>query len=111
MDLFVMPSRYENLSNAVLEAMACGVAFLGSNIGGNQTYVEAEGGWVFTPGSVGSLSEKLRFLAENPGLARDRKASIADKVCRGHSWTATAKRLEDILLSLRDKKFGVSCRP
>jgi glycosyltransferase involved in cell wall biosynthesis len=111
MDLFVMPSRYENLSNAVLEAMACGVSFLGSDIGGNRTYVEAEGGWLFTPGSVGSLAERLCFLAENSCLARDRRTTIADKICRDHSWTATAKRLEDILQSCLDKKFGVSCTP
>ena len=36
MDLFVMPSRYENFSNAILEASACGVPFLASDIGGNR---------------------------------------------------------------------------
>ena len=55
MNVFVMPSRYENFSNAVLEALACGVPFLVSDVGGNRCLAEDEGGWHFTPGSADSL--------------------------------------------------------
>ena len=68
MDLFVMPSRYENYSNAVLEALACGVPFLVSDVGGNRCLVETEGGWLFAQGSADSLAQTLHSIAENPCL-------------------------------------------
>src|SRR5262249_25568674 len=60
MDLFVMPSRYENFSNAIIEAMACGIPCLASDTGGNRLSVDTGAGWVFEPKSVRSLALRLR---------------------------------------------------
>ena len=111
MDLFVMPSRYENYSNAVLEALACGVPFLVSDVGGNRRLAETEGGWLFAQGSVDSLAQTLCSIAENPCLARDRGACGGEKVRHRYSWQTSAKRLEDILQSCLDMKVGATCRP
>ena len=111
MDLFVMPSRYENYSNAVLEAMACGVPFLGSDVGGNRRVVETEGGWLFAPGSADSLAKTLCLIAENPCQARDRGACGGENVRHRYSWETSAKRLEDIFQSCLDRKVEAPCRP
>ena len=108
MDLFVMPSRYENYSNAVLEAMACGVPFLGSDVGGNRRVVETEGGWLFAPGSADSLAQTLCLIAENPCQARDRGACGGEKVRHRYSWETSAKRLEAIFQSCLDRKVGAA---
>jgi glycosyltransferase involved in cell wall biosynthesis len=97
MDLFVMPSRYENCSNAALEALACGVPFLGSDVRGNGRLVESEGGWLFSKGSVDSLVQTIASIAGDPCSTKARGVLGGKKVREFYRWEKSAKRLEDIL--------------
>ena len=67
MDVLVMPSRYETMSNAVLEAMACGVPFVASAVGGSRELVKTKAGWLFTPESASSLAQVLQAVAASRG--------------------------------------------
>jgi glycosyltransferase involved in cell wall biosynthesis len=106
MNLFVMPSRYENYSNAVLEALACGVPFLGSNVGGNLQLAETNKCWVFDHGSSVSMADAICSIANNPSLAIDRGAFCAEKIRQMYCWETSAKRLEDIFRSCFGKNNG-----
>jgi glycosyltransferase involved in cell wall biosynthesis len=110
MDLFVMPSRYENYSNAVLEALACGVPFLVSDVGGNRCLAETEGGWFFSQGSADSLVQVMGSIANNSCLARYRGLFAGEQVRQTYSWNTSAKQLEDIFLSCLDRTGGAPCR-
>jgi glycosyltransferase involved in cell wall biosynthesis len=107
MDLFIMPSRYENYSNAALEALACGVPFLVSGVGGNKHLLETQGGWTFSPGSAASLAEVIYSLVSNPALAKDRGAFGGDQVRRLYNWNSSAKRLEDIFRHISTRTFDL----
>ena len=97
MDLMVMPSRYENLSNSAVEAIACGVPFLGSDIGGNRMLVEAGAGWLFEPDSATSLTARLReILGTGTEIKKCGRAGL-ESVRDRYSWDATAERLEWIM--------------
>jgi glycosyltransferase involved in cell wall biosynthesis len=97
MDLMVMPSRYENYSNTLLEAMACGIPFLASNIGGNQRLSETGAGWLFEPESISSLRQCLhRIIEDRPALKA--RGEVGSRALRHHSsWAASAERLEAII--------------
>jgi len=100
MDLFVLPSRYENYANVILEALACGVPFLASDVGGNSMLGETGAGWLFEAGSVSSLSESLSNILQTPSEMMARGAIGCDFVHEHHSWAASAAQLECIIESL-----------
>jgi glycosyltransferase involved in cell wall biosynthesis len=59
-DVFVLPSRREGMSNALIEAMACGLPTIASDIAGNKAIIaENKTGLLFDPGSIESLKECL----------------------------------------------------
>lgn len=70
-DFFVFPSLHENLSNALLEAMAYRLPVIATNVGGN-TEVIAKGGGVLVPaGDSEALAGAInRFLSDQGGLAQ-----------------------------------------
>jgi glycosyltransferase involved in cell wall biosynthesis len=67
-DVFVLPSDFESFSYTLLEAMACGLPCVASDVGGNRDLVESgRTGWLVPRGDPQYLAEKLIRLAENAG--------------------------------------------
>lgn len=58
-DLFILPSRYEGLSNAALEAMERGLPILLTRCGGIDSYIDERMGWVTAPGDSIGLAAAL----------------------------------------------------
>jgi len=59
-DLLVHPSRFEGLSNAIMEGMACGLPVIASRIPGNQELVrDRVNGLLFDPGDAADLARCL----------------------------------------------------
>ncbi|SLM49971.1 protein of unknown function [Nitrospira japonica] len=99
MDLLVMPSRYENFSNAIVEALACGIPFLGSDVGGNKLLAEAGCGHLFEQQSHDSLTSCLRKLMADRATLKLNGAFGVEYVRTHYSWAASAERLEHVLTS------------
>lgn len=66
MDISVVPSTSESLSNAVLESMAAGVAVVATNVGGTPEVVsEGKTGLLVSPDSEDTLANGIeRFIAQ-----------------------------------------------
>lgn len=64
-DVFVLPSRNEGMSRALLEAMACGCAVVATDVGAAAALVK-EDEVLVAPGDVGGLSEAIGELLSEP---------------------------------------------
>jgi glycosyltransferase involved in cell wall biosynthesis len=66
MDVFVLPSLAEGISNTVLEAMATGLPVVATRVGGNVELVQdGDNGALFDAGDAASLTGLLaRYVAD-----------------------------------------------
>ncbi len=69
-DAFLLPSAFEGLPVALLEAMACGAVPVVSDIrsGVRQVVRDGENGYVVAPGDVQGFADRLAELARDPAL-------------------------------------------
>lgn len=70
LDLFVMPSLWEGLSLAMLEAMAAGLPIVISDVGGVSQAIDAQSGLKVPPGDPGAIARAIRLLAAQPESRR-----------------------------------------
>lgn len=71
MDVFVLPSRAEGISNTILEAMACGLPVIATRVGGNpELVVEGETGSLIPASDSGALADAMARYVEAPEFAR-----------------------------------------
>ncbi|HUH96495.1 MAG TPA: glycosyltransferase family 4 protein [Anaerolineales bacterium] len=76
-DLFVSPSHVDGSSVSLMEALACGLPALASDIPANQEWVrEGVNGWLFPDGNPDILAEKiLAVIAQRRKLPRIGRAA------------------------------------
>lgn len=80
-DMFVFPSRGENFSVAVLEALACGLPVVASICGGIRECIHEKNGLLFPVDDVDALSAAILQMANNKSHY-DRQAITDD--CQAH---------------------------
>ena len=110
-DIFVSCSSSEAFSNAILEAMACGICAVGSKVGGTPELIgNDERGLLFQPGNVGDLAAKLTTLIESDGLRSEFGTRAAEFARSTLSIEIAARRMADIYETmLRRRKAWSVC--
>ncbi len=78
-DAFCLPSRSEGMSNALLEAMACSLPCVATNVGGNsEVIVDGENGFLVPSQQPGVMAARLVALLKNAAL-RNRMGNAGRK--------------------------------
>jgi len=68
---FVLPSRWEGMSNALLEAMACGLPCVATSVSGSEDIIsEGVNGLLVEPEQPAEMAQALRRIIEDTELAQ-----------------------------------------
>jgi glycosyltransferase involved in cell wall biosynthesis len=95
-DVFALPSRFEGLSIALLEAMALGRAVVATRVGGSPEVIEdGESGVLAEAGDPGALAEAIRSLLDDPSR-RARMGEAARRRAGSFDIRAAATRMEEV---------------
>ena len=104
-DVFCLPSRSEGFSNALVEAMACGLPCVATRVGGNaEALADGESGFIVDADAPEQLAQKLLALLRDPGLRRRMGQSGKETAERRFSAQGMVTQLTGIydeLLALR----------
>lgn len=69
MDVFVLPSLAEGISNTILEAMACGLPVVATDVGGNsELVIEGSTGFLVPRSDPDALAGAIRRYVDDPEL-------------------------------------------
>jgi glycosyltransferase involved in cell wall biosynthesis len=110
-DVSVMPSLNEALSNVLLESMAAGAPVIATDVGGTtEALHDGRNGLLIPPGSPAAMAAAIDRLLSNSSLARDLGArarqSIADKFSLDRMVAATAAVYEDLLVRKQRRRVA-----
>lgn len=96
-DAFVLPSKTEGLSNALLEAMACGLPVIATNVGAAPEVVNnGENGFLIHPGDSDALLLAMEKIYTHPKLRREFGQKGRERVNSDFSLDCTVQKLVGI---------------
>ena len=103
LDVFILPSRTEGMSNALLEAMATALPVVATAVGGNPEVVAAETTGVLVPSdNPTAMAEAIARLLASPATAARLGAAARVHVEERYSAPAMVRRLETVYAAVAD---------
>lgn len=103
-DVFVLPSRNENFSVAVLEALASGLPVVASICGGIRECIDERNGLLFPVDDVDALADALKRMHQN--YEKYNREQIAADYKERFSPEVIAQKLIDVFEDVLENKKG-----
>lgn len=95
-DFFLFPSLHENLSNALIEAMAQGLPAIASAVGGNTEVMKKGGGVLVQVGNAEALADAITCFLADPDAVKRMGVEARENVRRHYSLEQMVAGWEDI---------------
>lgn len=108
-DVFALSSDFDNSPNVVLEAMACGLPIVTTDVGGVRDFVsDPSGGAVVAPNDAGALAAALETYLTSPTAAQSAGSYNRLRATSEFSWRTSALRLLDVYHRVLAARSGVN---
>lgn len=102
-DVFVLPSRYEELGSVLVEAMAAGVPVVASRVGGIPHLVrDGETGLLAAAGDTASFAHAVARLLDEPETAARLGRTARRTVATAYAWPVLAGRVAEVYRQVID---------
>jgi glycosyltransferase involved in cell wall biosynthesis len=96
-DVFALSSDFDNSPNVVLEAMACGLPIVTTDVGGVREFVaDPSGGRIVPPKDAAALADGLQVYLDSEAAAREAGAHNRRLTVTEFTWRVSAQRLLDV---------------
>ena len=107
--MFVTTPWYEPFGITPLEAMACGVPVVGSDVGGIRYSVsDGETGFLVPPHDPQALASRLRVLMKQPSLSAAMGRAGVRRARSMFTWDEVARQLLAVYEEVREHRQGPS---
>lgn len=102
-DVFLFPSHYEGFPMALLEALACGLPSIGSNVGGIPDILDhGECGLIVEPGNPKEIAVALRRLLADEQLRNVLKSKSRERAIKNFSISSSVDSYKTLLGLAKD---------
>lgn len=96
-DIFVLPTLYEGLPKATLEAMASGLPVVTTNVSGNPELVlNGKTGFTVQPRDINQLANAIIDILSDQGLLKTMGFEARRRVEEQFNWRKTAEKIMEI---------------
>ncbi|SFQ36067.1 glycosyltransferase [Salibacterium halotolerans] len=107
LDIYCAPSTNESFGVAVIEASACGVPVIVSDVGGLPEVVQnGDTGYVIPSKDTQALAEKLELLTGNGELRKSLGENGRQHVVKYYNWEDNVTKMENVYKNLMNKTVG-----
>jgi len=108
-DVFALSSEFDNSPNALLEAMACGLPVVATDVGGVREFVDPREGSDLVPsGDAAALARALERWVANGDRARTAGSHNRRFAAERFSWRTSALKLLDVYRSVIAARHGAA---
>lgn len=100
-DIFCLPSRSEGFSNALIEAMACRLPCVATDVGGNREVLEdGQTGFIVASEDSHDLAERLICMLDDPSMSTEMGLRGEEVIKKGFTAQAMMRNLVNVYQGL-----------